>query len=208
MCPRCDGMGTVSDIDLAQLYDDTRSLAEGALTIPGYNAGGWNYRVYASSGFVDPDKPIRDYTEQERRDFLYHEPVRMKIAGINMTYEGLVPRIQQSFLAKDVEWDCSLISGRSSSGRSRSPPAPTAADPAERGGPVVEDQGRQHRRRLRDADHRPGRLGTRPRRAVGGAAARRAAGDARVVRGDRARLPLARQAVGDAVGAARRSAPG
>ncbi len=103
MCPRCEGIGTVSDIDLAQLYDESRSLAEGAMTIPGYNAGGWNYRLYASSGFVDPAKPIREYTEQERNDFLYHEPVRMKIEGINMTYEGLVPRIQQSFLAKDVE---------------------------------------------------------------------------------------------------------
>jgi excinuclease UvrABC ATPase subunit len=103
MCPRCEGLGNVTDFDLAQLYDETKSLAEGAMTVPGYNAGGWNYRLYASSGFVDPDKPIRDYTEQERNDLLYHEPVRMKIEGINMTYEGLVPRIQQSFLAKDVE---------------------------------------------------------------------------------------------------------
>ncbi len=103
MCPRCEGMGSVTDIDLAQLYDDTKSLAEGALTIPGYTTGGWNYRLYASSGFVDPDKPIRDYTPQERQDLLYHDPARMKIEGINMTYEGLVPRIQSSFLAKDVE---------------------------------------------------------------------------------------------------------
>jgi excinuclease UvrABC ATPase subunit len=103
MCPRCDGMGSVTDIDLTQLFDDSRSLAEGALTIPGYNAGGWNYRLYAASGFVDPAKPIRDYTEQERHDFLYREPVRMKVEGINMTYEGLVPRIQQSFLSRDQE---------------------------------------------------------------------------------------------------------
>ncbi len=103
MCPRCEGIGSVSDIDLAQLYDESRSLADGAMTIPGYSAGGWNYRLYASSGFVDPTKPIRDYTEQERRDFLYRDPVRMKIEGINMTYEGLVPRIQGSYLAKDVE---------------------------------------------------------------------------------------------------------
>ncbi len=103
MCPRCEGMGTASDIDLSQLFDETKSLAEGAITIPGYTAGGWNYRLYASSGFVDPAKPIRDYTEKERRDFLYHEPIRMKIEGINMTYEGLVPRIQQSFLSKDQE---------------------------------------------------------------------------------------------------------
>ena len=103
MCSRCEGLGSVTDIDLAQLFDDSKSLAQGALTIPGYNAGGWNYRLYASSGFLDPDKPIRDYTEQERHDLLYREPVRMKIEGINMTYEGLVPRIQQSFLSKDVD---------------------------------------------------------------------------------------------------------
>ena len=103
MCPRCEGMGTISDVDLSQLFDDTKSLAEGALTIPGYTAGGWNYRLYASSGFVDPHKPIRDYTEQERHDLIYHEPVRMKIEGINLTYEGLVPRIQQSFLSKDQD---------------------------------------------------------------------------------------------------------
>ncbi|WP_225805541.1 excinuclease ABC subunit UvrA [Streptomyces sp. NK15101] len=103
MCPGCEGRGTVSDIDLTQLYDGSKSLAEGALTIPGYTAGGWNYRLYSESGFVDQDKPIREYTEKELADFLHHEPVRMKIAGINMTYEGLIPRIQKSFLAKDKE---------------------------------------------------------------------------------------------------------
>ena len=103
MCPRCEGMGTASDIDLTQLFDDSKSLAEGAITIPGYTAGGWNYRLYASSGFVDPAKPIRDYTAQERHDLLYHEPVRMKIEGINMTYQGLVPRIQDSFLSRDQD---------------------------------------------------------------------------------------------------------
>ena len=103
MCPRCEGMGTASDIDLSQLFDETRSLADGAITIPGYTLGGWNYRLYASSGFYDPDKPIRDFTEKERHDFLYREPIRMKIDGINMTYEGLVPRIQGSFLSKDQE---------------------------------------------------------------------------------------------------------
>jgi len=103
MCPRCEGRGTVTDIDLSQLYNESKSLAEGALTIPGYTAGGWNYRLYASSGFVDPNKPIRDYTDKERHDFLYRDPTRMKIEGINMTYEGLVPRIQQSYLSKDQE---------------------------------------------------------------------------------------------------------
>ncbi len=103
MCPRCEGMGSVNDIDLSELFDETLSLADGALTIPGYVAGGWNYRLYASSGFVDPHKPIRDYTAQERHDLLYHEPTRMKIENINMTYEGLVRRIQSSMLSKDVE---------------------------------------------------------------------------------------------------------
>jgi excinuclease UvrABC ATPase subunit len=103
MCPRCEGRGAVTDIDLSQLFDDSKSLSEGALTIPGYTAGGWNYRLYSASGFVDPDKPIRKYTKKELHDFLYREPVRMKIAGINMTYEGLIPRIQKSILSKDRE---------------------------------------------------------------------------------------------------------
>jgi excinuclease UvrABC ATPase subunit len=103
MCPRCEGRGTVSDIDLSQLYDDGKSLSEGALTVPGYTGGGWNSRLYSASGFVDPDKPIRKYTKKERHDFLYHEPVRMKIAGVNMTYEGLIPRIQRSMLDKDQD---------------------------------------------------------------------------------------------------------
>ncbi|WP_432014721.1 ATP-binding cassette domain-containing protein [Streptomyces cucumeris] len=103
MCVHCEGRGAVSDIDLTQLYDDTKSLNEGALTIPGYTAGGWNHRLYAESGLVDPDKPIRRYTKKELQDFLHHEPTRRKIAGINMTYEGLIPRIQKSFLSKDKE---------------------------------------------------------------------------------------------------------
>jgi excinuclease UvrABC ATPase subunit len=103
MCPRCEGLGTASDVDLTQLFDESKSLADGALTIPGYKAGGWNYRLYSQSGFVDPDKPIRDYTKKELHDFLHHEPTRMKIAGINMTYEGLIPRIQKSMLSKDQE---------------------------------------------------------------------------------------------------------
>jgi excinuclease UvrABC ATPase subunit len=103
MCPRCEGRGAVTDMDLAQLFDDSKSLNEGALTIPGYTAGGWNYRLYSASGFFDPDKPIRKFTKRERHDLLYREPTRMKIAGINMTYEGLIPRVQKSFLAKDRE---------------------------------------------------------------------------------------------------------
>ncbi|HTT55055.1 MAG TPA: excinuclease ABC subunit UvrA [Streptosporangiaceae bacterium] len=103
MCPRCEGRGTVTDIDLAQLYDDSKSLHDGAITVPGYTGGGWNARLYSASGFVDPDKPIRKYTRKELGDFLHHEPVRMKIAGINMTYEGLIPRIQKSMLSRDTD---------------------------------------------------------------------------------------------------------
>jgi excinuclease UvrABC ATPase subunit len=103
MCPRCEGRGTVTDIDLAQVFDDTKSLSEGAITVPGYTGGGWNSRLYIESGFYDPDKPIRKYTKKELHDFLHHEPVRMKVAGINMTYEGLIPRIQKSMLSKDKE---------------------------------------------------------------------------------------------------------
>ncbi|MFI0188671.1 ATP-binding cassette domain-containing protein [Streptomyces sp. NPDC017082] len=103
MCPRCEGRGTVTDIDLAQLYDADRSLGEGALAIPGYKPGGWNHRLYAESGLYPADQPIRTFTKRQLDDFLYREPARMKIAGINMTYEGLVPRIRKSMLAKDRE---------------------------------------------------------------------------------------------------------
>ncbi|MEU5596929.1 excinuclease ABC subunit UvrA [Streptomyces sp. NPDC020298] len=103
MCPRCEGRGSVSDLDLTQLYDDSKSVNEGAFTIPGYTGGGWNTRLYAESGFFDPDKPIREFTKRELHDLLHREPTRMKIAGINMTYEGLLPRIQKSMLSKDKE---------------------------------------------------------------------------------------------------------
>jgi excinuclease UvrABC ATPase subunit len=103
MCPRCEGMGTATDIDLTQLYDETKSLARGAITVPGYTVDGWPTRLFSESGFFDPDKPIRDYTDAELRDFLYKEAVKVRINGINLTYEGLVPRIQKSFLSKDVD---------------------------------------------------------------------------------------------------------
>ncbi|GHI93628.1 excinuclease ABC subunit UvrA [Streptomyces olivaceus] len=104
MCTHCEGRGTVSDIDLTQLYDDTKSLAEGAFTIPGWKSDSqWTVQVYAQSGFVDPDKPIREYTERQLRDFLYGDPVKVKVNGVNLTYEGLIPKIQKSFLSKDKE---------------------------------------------------------------------------------------------------------
>ena len=103
MCPRCEGMGSVSDVDLTQLYDETKSLAEGAITIPGYTADGWSTRMFSESGFFDPHKPIRDYSKTELHDFLYKDPVKVRINGINLTYEGLVPKVQKSFLSKDVD---------------------------------------------------------------------------------------------------------
>ncbi|WP_419586921.1 ATP-binding cassette domain-containing protein [Streptomyces sp. Qhu-G9] len=104
MCTRCEGRGAVSDIDLTQLYDDSKSLSEGAFTIPGWKSDSfWTVRVYAESGFVDPDKPIRKYTKKELQDFLHHEAVKVKVDGVNLTYEGLIPKIQKSFLSKDKE---------------------------------------------------------------------------------------------------------
>jgi len=103
MCPRCEGRGSVTDFDLSQLYDDSKSLSEGALTIPGYSVDGWYGRIYSGCGFFDPDKPIRDFTERELRDLLHKEPTKIKVEGINLTYEGLIPKIQKSFLAKDKE---------------------------------------------------------------------------------------------------------
>ncbi|MEV8319956.1 excinuclease ABC subunit UvrA [Streptomyces sp. NPDC059900] len=104
MCTRCEGRGSVSDIDLTQLYDDSKSLAEGAFTIPGWKSDSqWTVQVYAQSGFVDPDKPIRRYTKKELQSFLYGEPVKVKVNGVNLTYEGLIPKIQKSFLSKDKE---------------------------------------------------------------------------------------------------------
>jgi excinuclease UvrABC ATPase subunit len=103
MCPRCEGMGTANDIDLTQLYDESKSLNQGAIKVPGYTADGWSTRMFSESGFLDPDKPIRDYSRTELRDFLYKEPTKVRINGINLTYEGLVPRIQKSMLSKDVD---------------------------------------------------------------------------------------------------------
>src|SRR5262245_53255541 len=102
MCPRCEGIGTVNDIDLSQLFDESKSLNDGALTIPGFTAEGLQVRVFAAAG-VNPDKPIRKFTKSERHNFLYSEPRKVKWQNINLTYEGLVPRIQKSFLSKDVE---------------------------------------------------------------------------------------------------------
>ncbi|MHA6694369.1 ATP-binding cassette domain-containing protein [Homoserinimonas sp. A520] len=101
MCPRCEGRGTTSDIDLQQLFDDSKSLNDGAITVPGYKSGGWAVKQYADSGLFDPNKPISQFTKTELDDFLYKEPTKIKWQGFNATYEGLIPRIQKSFLSKD-----------------------------------------------------------------------------------------------------------
>ncbi|MCY0929559.1 excinuclease ABC subunit UvrA [Streptomyces sp. H27-H1] len=103
MCPRCEGRGSVNDIDLTALYDDTKSLNEGALTIPGYTMEGWYGRIFTGCGFFDPDKPIRKYTKRELSDLLHKEPTKIKVDGINLTYEGIIPKIQKSMLSKDVD---------------------------------------------------------------------------------------------------------
>ncbi|MFI6483234.1 ATP-binding cassette domain-containing protein [Nonomuraea sp. NPDC050663] len=103
MCPRCEGMGVVNDIDLSQLYDEEKSLGEGALTIPGYTMDGWYGRIFSGSGFFDMDKPIKKFTKRELHDLLHKEPTKIKVEGINLTYEGLIPKIRKSMLSKDVE---------------------------------------------------------------------------------------------------------
>jgi excinuclease UvrABC ATPase subunit len=103
MCPRCEGRGSVTDFDVSALYDDSKSLNEGALTIPGYSMDGWYGRIFRGSGFFDPDKPIRKFTRSELDDLLHKESTKVKVDGINLTYAGLIPTIQKSFLSKDVE---------------------------------------------------------------------------------------------------------
>jgi excinuclease UvrABC ATPase subunit len=103
MCSRCEGRGSVNDIDLTELYDDSLSLNEGPFSIPGYSMDGWYGRIFKGSGYFDPDKPIAKYTKRELNDLLYKEPTKIKVEGINLTYEGLIPRIQKSMLSKDVD---------------------------------------------------------------------------------------------------------
>ncbi|GAB4103077.1 excinuclease ABC subunit UvrA [Micromonospora taraxaci] len=103
MCPRCEGMGAVTDIDLSALYDDSLSLNEGAITIPGYSMEGWYGRIFRGCGYFDPDKPIGKFTKREQHDLLHREPTKIKIDGINLTYAGLIPSIQKSFLSKDID---------------------------------------------------------------------------------------------------------
>ncbi|WP_040284634.1 ATP-binding cassette domain-containing protein [Tessaracoccus massiliensis] len=103
MCPRCEGRGRVEDIDLTQLYDENKSISEGAITVPGYTADGWYVRMYAGSGFIDPEKKVKDFSKRELDALLWKEPTKIKVDGINLTYEGLVPKVQKSMLTKDPD---------------------------------------------------------------------------------------------------------
>ena len=164
MCPRCEGTGTVSDIDLTQLYDDTKSIAEGAITIPGYKVDSWwTVGIFTASGFVDPNKPIRDFTKKELDDFLYKEPTKVKVNGVNLTYEGLVPKVQKSFLSKDPDALQPHIRAFVDRAATFTACPDCGGTRLSEGGPLVADRRDQHRRRLRDADQRPRRMGPRPR---------------------------------------------
>ena len=144
--------------------------------IPGYSMDGWYGRIFRGCGFFDPDKPIRKFTKKELDDLLYKEPTKIKVDGINLTYAGLIPQIQKSFLSKDVEAMQPHIRAFVERVVTFTELPRLRRQPAQRGGPVLQDRRGQHRRRLRDADQRPGRVGARPRRAVGRAAAGVAAG--------------------------------
>jgi len=178
MCPRCEEAGARSPTSTRLGCTTTASrINEGALTIPGYKPGGWNFRLYCASGFFDPDKPIRKYTKTELHDFLHHEPTRMKIAGVNMTYEGLIPRVQKSMLSKDKEAMQPHI-------RAFVEDAVTFTACPECGGTRLSEAARSSRIKginIAEACAMQisvlGRVGRRPRRAVGGTAARRAQAD-------------------------------
>ena len=130
MCPRCEGMGNVTDFDLTALYDDTKSLSEGALTIPGYTMDGWYGRIFAGSGFFDRTSRSQSSPRSELHDLLYTEPTKIKVEGINLTYEGIIPKIQKSMLSKDRRGDAAARPRLRRAGRDLHRPAPTATAPA------------------------------------------------------------------------------
>ncbi len=160
MCPRCEGMGSVSDFDLTALYDESKSLNEGGLMVPGYSMDGWYGRLFQGIG-LDLDKPIGKYTKKEMNDLLYKEPTKIKVEGINLTYEGRDPEGPE---VDALQGRRRAAAARPALRRARDhvPDLPRvrrhAAHP---GGQVVEDRGQEHRRPLRDADQRPRRLGPR-----------------------------------------------
>ncbi len=162
MCPRCEGRGSISDFDLSALYDDSKSLNDGALSIPGYSMEGWYGRIFRGCGYFDPDKPIKKFNKRELHDLLYREPTKIKVDGINLTYSGLIPQIQKSFLSKEVEAMQPHVRAFVERAVVFTTCAGLRRHAAQRGGALVEDRRRQHRRRLGDGDPRPRRVGARP----------------------------------------------
>ena len=189
MCTRCEGRGSVTDFDLSALYDDSKSINEGAITIPGYSMDGWYGRIFRGCGFFDPDKPIRKYNKRELHDLLHKEPTKIKVDGINLTYAGPDPADPEVVPVQGRRRAAAAYPRlRGAGGHVHDLPR-MRRDPPQRGCTIVEDQQDQHRRRLRDADQRPRRVGARSRRTVRRAAAGGAAAHPRLVRRDRARLP-------------------
>ena len=172
MCPRCEGRGSVTDFDLTALYDDSKSLNEGALTIPGYSMDGWYGRIYRGCGYFDPDKPIAKFTKKQLNDLLYKEPTKIKVEGVNVTYRGSDPEDPEVVPGQGRRRDAAAHPRVRGAGDHVRHLPRLRRHPAQRGGPIVEDRGQEHRRRLRDADQRPRRLGPADLTgAVGGAAA-------------------------------------
>ena len=198
--PALRGHGIGDRLRPVALYDDSKSLNEGALTIPGYSMDGWYGRIFRGCGYFDPDKPIRKFTKKELDDLLYREPTKIKVDGHQPDVRGADPEDPEVDAVEGRRRDAAAHPRLRGAGGDVHHVSRLRRHPAQRGRPVVQDQGDQHRRRLRDADQRPGRVGARPRRAVGGAAAGVVGRDPRLVRGDRAGLPLARPADGHAVG--------
>ncbi len=207
MCPRCEGMGTVNDIDLTQLYDDSKSINEGALTIPGYTPDGWGVRIFAESGFVDGDKPIHDFTTKSCRTSSTKSRPRSRSSSMNLTYQGLVPKIQKSFLSKDVEAMQPHI-------RAFVERAVTFTACPECGGTRLSAAARSSKiKGINIADACAMQISDLAEwvreldGAVGRSPARDPAADARLVRAHRPRLPVARPHRRARCRAARRSAP-
>ena len=171
MCPRCEGMGSATSIDLTQLYDDSKSLDDDALTIPGYTGGGWNTRLYRESGFFDPATPIRDFTEQELHDFLLPRAGPDEDRRHQHDLRGPDPADRAVDAVQGQGGHAAAHPRVRRPGGHVHPVPRLRRHPAERGRTLLEDRRRQHRRRLRDADQRPGRVGAWARRAVGDAAA-------------------------------------
>ena len=181
MCPRCEGMGNVSDIDLTALYDDSKSLSEGALTIPGYSMDGWYGRLFEGVG-LPMDKPIASFTKKQLDTMLYAEPTKIKVEGINLTFDGIIPKIQKSMLSKDPEAMQPHVRRFVERAVTFQPCPECDGTRLTQEALSSKIEGKNIAELCADADQRPGRLGARARRAVGRAAAQGAAAPARLVR--------------------------